>query len=60
MCMGFYGFSSRTGISESTWITEKIILEWLNPANFFWIKGIGEKYSDFLEEAGVDTVVEHF
>ncbi|MCJ7770374.1 DUF4332 domain-containing protein, partial [Candidatus Bathyarchaeota archaeon] len=33
-------------------------LEWVNLADLFRIKGIGEEYSDLLEEAGVDTVVE--
>lgn len=48
----------RTGIFESTGITEALILEWVNLADLFRVKGIGEKYSDLLEEAGVDTVVE--
>jgi predicted flap endonuclease-1-like 5' DNA nuclease len=48
----------RTEISEKTGITEKLILEWVNLADLFRIKEIGEKYSDLLEEAGVDTVVE--
>ena len=48
----------RTEISEKTGITEKLILEWVNLADLFRVKGIGEKYSDLLEEAGVDTVVE--
>jgi predicted flap endonuclease-1-like 5' DNA nuclease len=48
----------RTEISEKTGITEKLILEWVNLADLFRVKGIGEKYLDLLEEAGVDTVVE--
>lgn len=48
----------RTEIAEKTGITEKLILEWVNRADLFRVKGIGEKYSDLLEEAGVDTVVE--
>jgi len=35
-----------------------MILEWVNLADLFRIKGIGEEYSDLLEEAGVDSVVE--
>ena len=35
-----------------------MILEWVNLADLFRIKGVGEEYSDLLEEAGVDTVVE--
>ncbi len=35
-----------------------MVLEWVNLADLFRIKGVGEEYSDLLEEAGVDTVVE--
>ncbi len=48
----------RQELAEKTEITEKLILEWANLADLFRIKGIGEEYSDLLEEAGVDTVVE--
>ena len=48
----------RTAIAEKTGITETLILEWVNLADLFRIKGVGEEYSDLLEEAGVDTVKE--
>jgi predicted flap endonuclease-1-like 5' DNA nuclease len=48
----------RKDLAEKTGITGKLILEWVNLADLFRIKGIGEEYSDLLEEAGVDTVVE--
>ena len=48
----------RKRIAESLQISEKLILEWVNHADLFRIKGIGEEYSDLLEEAGVDTVPE--
>lgn len=48
----------RKELAEKTEITETLILEWANLADLFRIKGIGEEYSDLLEEAGVDTVVE--
>lgn len=48
----------RKALSEATGISEKLILEWVNLADLFRIKGIGEEYSDLLEEAGVDTVME--
>ncbi|MEM5868137.1 MAG: DUF4332 domain-containing protein [Candidatus Aenigmatarchaeota archaeon] len=48
----------RRELAEKTGISEKLILEWVNLADLFRIKGIGEEYSDLLEEAGVDTVVE--
>lgn len=48
----------RKNLAEATGISGKLILEWVNLADLFRIKGIGEEYSDLLEEAGVDTVVE--
>lgn len=48
----------RRELAEKTGISEKLILEWVNLADLFRIKGVGEEYSDLLEEAGVDTVVE--
>lgn len=48
----------RKEIEETTGIGHKLILEWVNLADLFRVKGIGEEYSDLLEEAGVDTVVE--
>jgi predicted flap endonuclease-1-like 5' DNA nuclease len=48
----------RQELAEKTGITVKLILEWVNLADLMRIKGVGEEYSDLLEEAGVDTVVE--
>ncbi|MDH5596151.1 MAG: DUF4332 domain-containing protein [Candidatus Bathyarchaeota archaeon] len=48
----------RQDLSEKTGISAKLILEWVNLVDLFRIKGVGEEYSDLLEEAGVDTVVE--
>ncbi|MCX8183287.1 MAG: DUF4332 domain-containing protein [Crenarchaeota archaeon] len=48
----------RKMLAEKTGISEKLILEWVNLADLFRIKGIGEEYSDLLEEAGVDTIAE--
>jgi predicted flap endonuclease-1-like 5' DNA nuclease len=48
----------RKEIAAATGITHTLILEWVNLADLFRIKGIGSEYSDLLEEAGVDTVVE--
>jgi predicted flap endonuclease-1-like 5' DNA nuclease len=48
----------RKELSERTKISETVLLEWVNRADFFRIKGIGEEYSDLLKEAGVSTVVE--
>ncbi|NLW72464.1 MAG: DUF4332 domain-containing protein, partial [Chloroflexi bacterium] len=39
-------------------ISGALILEWVNHADLYRIKGVAQEYSDLLEEAGVDTVVE--
>jgi len=48
----------RDEIAKAAGISGKLILEWVNHVDLFRIKGVGEEYSDLLEEAGVDTVVE--
>ena len=48
----------RKALAEGTGISGKLILEWVNNADLFRIKGVGEEYADLLEEAGVDTVPE--
>jgi predicted flap endonuclease-1-like 5' DNA nuclease len=48
----------RQEIEAATGIGHALILEWVNLADLYRIKGIGSEYSDLLEEAGVDTVVE--
>jgi len=48
----------RKELGEETDISHKLILEWVNHADLFRIKGVGEEYADLLEEAGVDTVPE--
>jgi predicted flap endonuclease-1-like 5' DNA nuclease len=48
----------RRELAEKTDITHNLILEWVNLSDLLRVKGIGEEYSDLLEEAGVDTVVE--
>ena len=50
--------AKRKKLAESTGIAEKLILEWTNLADLFRIRGVGSEFSDLLEEAGVDTVVE--
>ena len=50
--------SGRQGIAEKTGISDVLILEWINRADLFRIKGVGEEYSDLLEASGVDTVPE--
>ncbi len=48
----------REELAQKTGISSNLILEWVNHADLFRIKGVGEEYSDLLEEAGVDTVPE--
>lgn len=48
----------RRELAEEAVISSKLILEWINLADLFRIKGVQEEYADLLEEAGVDTVVE--
>jgi predicted flap endonuclease-1-like 5' DNA nuclease len=48
----------RRQLSEETGFTSHQILEWVNRADLFRVKGVGEEYSDLLEASGVDTVKE--
>jgi predicted flap endonuclease-1-like 5' DNA nuclease len=48
----------RKEIAEASGIDQTMILEWVNRADLYRIKGVGKQYSDLLEKAGVDTVVE--
>ena len=50
--------AGRDQLAAETGISGSLILEWVNHADLWRIKGVGEEYSDLLEEAGVDTVVE--
>jgi len=48
----------RNQIAKESGISVKLILEWVNHADLFRIKGVGAQYADLLEASGVDTVVE--
>jgi len=48
----------RSELEQQTGISKGLLLEWINRADLFRIKGVGEEYSDLLEASGVDTVVE--
>lgn len=48
----------RKDVAEKADIGDALILEWVNHADLFRIKGVQEEYADLLEEAGVDTVPE--
>ncbi|MBN2046690.1 MAG: DUF4332 domain-containing protein [Anaerolineaceae bacterium] len=48
----------RQELAEKADISPKLLLEWVNHADLFRVKGVGQEYADLLEEAGVDTVPE--
>jgi len=50
--------AGRKDLEAKTGLSGKLILRWINMADLFRIKGVGEEYSDLLEAAGVDTVPE--
>jgi predicted flap endonuclease-1-like 5' DNA nuclease len=49
---------ARKELAEKTGISDALILKYANIADLLRIEGIGEKYANLLEVAGVDTVVE--
>ncbi len=48
----------RKDLAAKAGIDETKILEWVNRADLYRIKGVGSEYSDLLEASGVDTIVE--
>jgi predicted flap endonuclease-1-like 5' DNA nuclease len=48
----------RRELSAKTGIGAEYIMDWVNRADLMRVRGIGEEYSDLLEKAGVDSVVE--
>jgi predicted flap endonuclease-1-like 5' DNA nuclease len=48
----------RKELASLTNIDEAKLLEWVNHADLFRIRGVGSEYSELLEAAGVDTVPE--
>jgi predicted flap endonuclease-1-like 5' DNA nuclease len=48
----------RDRIAETTGISEKLILAWVNKVDLMRIPGVGTQYSDLLEAAGVDSPAE--
>lgn len=50
--------AGRQELEQRSRIGHSSILEWVNIADLMRIKGVGEEYSDLLEEAGVDTIKE--
>jgi predicted flap endonuclease-1-like 5' DNA nuclease len=52
------GKPGREDLASQTGISEKSLLKWLNVADLMRVKGIGQEYSELLEAAGVDSVVD--
>ena len=48
----------RKEIIDSTGISRKLVLTWINHTDLYRISGVGAEYAELLEAAGVDTVVE--
>jgi predicted flap endonuclease-1-like 5' DNA nuclease len=48
----------RGEVAKKTGLNKADLLLWANHADLFRIKGVGSEYSQLLEVAGVDTVVE--
>ena len=47
--------AGRKSLEDTTGISGKVILEWVNHVDLMRIKGVGSEYSDLLEAAGVDS-----
>jgi len=50
--------AGRKELAARVGVDQKVLLELLNRADLARVKGIGEVYSNLLENAGVDTVAE--
>ena len=48
----------RKELAATSGLSTKRLLEWVNRADLFRVKGIGSEFSDLLEGSGVDTVRE--
>jgi predicted flap endonuclease-1-like 5' DNA nuclease len=48
----------RKELAATLNIDETRLLQWVNHADLFRVRGVGSEYSDLLEAAGVDTVPE--
>jgi predicted flap endonuclease-1-like 5' DNA nuclease len=48
----------RKELAEKTGIGDALILKWVNHVDLYRIKGVGSEYSELLEAAGVDTILE--
>lgn len=54
----YCGKKARQQLAETSGISEKLILNWVNKADLCRVKGVSTQYADLLEHAGVDTIPE--
>jgi predicted flap endonuclease-1-like 5' DNA nuclease len=47
--------AGRKSLEDTTGISGKLILEWVNHVDLMRVNGVGSEYSDLLEAAGVDS-----
>ncbi len=50
--------SGRDRLAETTGISGKLVLAWVNKVDLMRVPGVGAQYSDLLEVAGVDSPAE--
>ncbi len=50
--------SGRAKIAADSGIDESKVLDWVNMADLFRIKGVGSQFAELLKASGVDTVKE--
>ena len=50
--------AGRKSLEDTTGISGKLILEWVNHVDLMRIRGVGFEYADLLEAAGVDSPAE--
>ena len=48
----------RQAVAAECGVSEKLVLEWVNRADLFRVRGVATQYSDLLEASGVDSVKE--
>lgn len=48
----------RESVAEKTGFGTSVLLKWANMADLMRISGVGSEFSELLEAAGVDTVLE--
>jgi len=48
----------RDALAAATEIGAKLLLEWVNHADLYRIRGVGSEYADLLEQCGVDSCTE--